>query len=100
MATSYKLVDENEYAYTAYDRSADMVQLSFGNISLDLTHHEFIMLKKNVEETLEGNKDCKNPYTRDIIISTSVTNMVFVFCFYEIMYIYEVISNTMGMLRF
>ena len=94
--TSYKLVDENEYAYTAYDRSADMVQLSFGNISLDLPHDEFLLLKK----TLEGNKDCKNPYVRDIIISTSVTNMVFVFCFYEIMYIYEVILNTMGMLRF
>ncbi|MEM1135707.1 MAG: DUF6686 family protein [Bacteroidota bacterium] len=99
MCKSYRLIDENEFAYSAYNKTASIIQFNFGNICLKLTHDEFTELKKHVKETLEGSKNCKCPYARDIFISTSVTNMVFVFCLHEIMCIYDVMMNTATMLE-
>ncbi|WKN43011.1 DUF6686 family protein [Tunicatimonas pelagia] len=105
----FELLEENEFAYVAYRvsdhrassyrKQAEILQLSFGNVSLQLNPTEFARLQKQVAETLEQIQIVRDPYYREFIISTSVRNMVFTFSYCELCQINQVMVNTQTMLE-
>ncbi|MEM8967032.1 MAG: DUF6686 family protein [Bacteroidota bacterium] len=95
----FELLEENAFAYVAYRRQPAILQLSFGNVSLQLNPTEFARLQAQVDETLGHIKIIRDPYYREFVISTSVKNMVFTFSYCELCQINQVMVNTQTMLE-
>ncbi|MEM6843335.1 MAG: DUF6686 family protein [Bacteroidota bacterium] len=95
----FELLEENEFAYVAYCKKPEILQLSFGNVSLQLNPTEFARLQGQVAETLSQIQIVRDPYYREFIISTSLKNMVFTFSYYDLCQINQVMVNTQTMLE-
>ncbi|UZR99460.1 DUF6686 family protein [Chondrinema litorale] len=99
MSTSFKLIDENDYAYSAQCKKTAAIQMSFGNVCLKLLPKEFYQLKNCVENTLKGASQDKCPCCRNIVVSTSVANMAFMFSLQELSKLHHVMVNTSTILE-
>ncbi|MBT30925.1 MAG: hypothetical protein CMO01_14800 [Thalassobius sp.] len=99
MSTSFKLIDENDYAYSAQCEKTAAIQISFGNVCLKLLSKEFYQLKCCVENTLNGANRDKCPHCRNIVVSTSVANMAFMFSLRELSKLHHVMENTSTILE-
>lgn len=98
MSERCQLTDQNEFAFTASCAKTGRLQLGFGNITLLMQKHEFTRLLNQVEETFKHfMKSSECPCCRNIIIETSVKNMVFTFSLNELELLLEVMQRT-GML--
>ncbi|MEM9673695.1 MAG: DUF6686 family protein [Bacteroidota bacterium] len=95
----FELLEENTFAYVAHRKHPKTLQLSFGNVSLQLNPREFSRLQGQVAETLGQIQIVRDPYYREFIISTSVKNMVFTFSYCELCQINQVMVNTQTMLE-
>lgn len=100
MSHQYQLTDHNEFAFTARCSNSQRLQLGFGNITLLMQHKEFTRLLAQVEDTYHHVRDSECcPCCRNIIIETSVKNMVFTFSFHELQRLLEVMQKTHMLLQ-
>ncbi|MEM8967136.1 MAG: hypothetical protein AAGE93_12020 [Bacteroidota bacterium] len=95
----FKLVEENAFAYVARRLHPEILQLSFGNVSLQMAPREFNRLQSQIANTLNQIIVVRDPYLRDLTVSTSVKNMVFTFSYYELCQINQVMVNTQTILE-
>ena len=94
MSLHCKIVDQNEFAFTARCPRSGQLQLGFGNIAILMNSKEFLRLKQQVGNTLESLSEPRCPYRRDIVIDTSVSNMAFVFSLVDLTLLHEVMQTT------
>jgi len=95
MDQTCQITDQNEFAFTARCPRDGQLQLGFGNIALLMTMHEFGQLLLQVEDTLTRvQQQGRCPCCRNIIINTSVSNMVFMFSLQELGLLHEVMQRT------
>nr|WKN34953.1 hypothetical protein K4G66_21490 [Tunicatimonas sp. TK19036] len=94
MSLHCKIVDQNEFAFTARCARSGQLQLGFGNIALLMEPKEFLRLKDQVANTLTTVSQPCCPYRRDIVVDTSVTNMAFVFSLADLSLLHEVMQTT------
>lgn len=96
MSHQYQLTDHNEFAFTARCSNSQRLQLGFGNITLLMQEHEFTRLLSQVDDTFRHYSESEAccPCCRNIIVETSVKNMVFTFSLYELELLLEVMQQT------
>ncbi|MEQ9437719.1 MAG: hypothetical protein RIG62_01680 [Cyclobacteriaceae bacterium] len=94
MSLHCKIVDQNEFAFTARCTRSGQLQLGFGNIAILMSPSEFLRLKKHVNSTLHSITTPRCPHRRDIVVDTSVTNMAFVFSLVDLTLLHEVMQTT------
>jgi len=99
MNKSFKLIDQNDFAFSAHSPKENKLQMSFGNVSLLLTQNEFAQLKHHVQDTLKNIKKVCCPYCRDIVVNTTVSNMAFMFSLEELRLMHEIMVNTLMMIE-
>ena len=95
----FELLEENAFAYVAHRKQPETLQLSFGNVSLQLSSTEFARLQSQVADSLVQIRGVRDPHYQEFIISTSVKNMVFTFSYCELCQINQVMVNTQTMLE-
>lgn len=85
---------QNDFGYSSRCGCHCHLQLVFGNIALLMSVEEFIGLKKQVHHTYQHFSGSKCIHCKDIYVDTSVNNMSFVFSYWEVEQLYEIMKGT------
>lgn len=99
MSLHCKIVDQNEFAFTARCTRSGQLQLAFGNIALLMNPQEFTGLLEQVSYSLEQVSPDRCPYCRNIVIDTSVSKMAFIFSRQDLVLLHEVMQRTSVLLE-
>lgn len=86
---------QNDFACAGRCHCHHELHLIFGNISLLISAHEFFILRKQVRQTHQNVRGkIKSHDEKEILVNTSVQNMVFLFTFQELSNLKEVMDHT------
>lgn len=86
---------QNDFACAGRCHCHNELHLIFGNISLLISAYDFFMLRAQVRQTYqEVLGKVKSQLEKDILVNTSVQNMVFLFSFQDLLNLKEVMDHT------
>lgn len=86
---------QNDFACAGRCHCHNQLHLIFGNISLLMSVYDFFMLRAQVRQTYQNVQEkAVSPAEKDILVNTSVCNMVFLFSFRDLSSLKEVMDQT------
>jgi hypothetical protein len=86
---------QNDFACAGRCHCHNELHLIFGNISLLISVYDFFMLRAQVRHTYQKVQGkVASPVEKDILVNTSVCNMVFLFSFQDLSCLKEVMDQT------